>query len=160
MFKHLGRGGIVAAVLALTLAMAACGGNDSSNTGDNGGGGDTGGGAAGTTVGATEKDFAIALDSTDLSSGSTTFEITNEGPSTHEFVVVKTDLAPESLPTKKGGSEVDENSKKIDPIDEVEDIAPGSTPSMTVDLDAGSYVAFCNLPGHYSKGMHAGLSVS
>jgi uncharacterized cupredoxin-like copper-binding protein len=29
-----------------------------------------------------------------------------------------------------------------------------------VNLDAGSYVFICNLPGHYAQGMHASFSVS
>jgi uncharacterized cupredoxin-like copper-binding protein len=29
-----------------------------------------------------------------------------------------------------------------------------------VNLDAGSYVFICNLPGHYQQGMHASFTAS
>jgi uncharacterized cupredoxin-like copper-binding protein len=44
--------------------------------------------------------------------------------------------------------------------DEVDDIEGGSTQSLTVNLDAGSYVLICNLPGHYGQGMLAGFTVN
>jgi uncharacterized cupredoxin-like copper-binding protein len=112
--------------------------------------------ASGSTVGATEKDFAIGLDTTSVSSGSVTFNITNAGPSTHEFVVFQTDAAPDALPVKDG--EVQED--KLDNIGEQEDIESGATTALTLQLDAGSYVVICNLPGHYEQGMYAGLTVT
>ena len=45
-------------------------------------------------------------------------------------------------------------------MDEIEDIEGGANPTLTVDLDAGHYVVFCNLPGHYGLGMHTDLDVS
>jgi uncharacterized cupredoxin-like copper-binding protein len=130
----------VAAVIALAVPLAAC-------SSDSGG------------VGATEVDYKITLDDTTLPSGETTFDIHNEAEQTHEFVVVKTDLAPDELPTDENG-DVDEEGEGIEPVDEVEDISAGSTESLTVNLDAGNYVAICNLPGHYRQGMHTGFTVS
>jgi hypothetical protein len=64
---------------------------------------------------------------------------------THEFVVFKTDLGPDALPTAADGS-VDETGEGVELIDEIEDIAPGDTPPpLTVSLDAGSYVFICNI---------------
>ena len=65
---------------------------------------------------ATEKDFASSLDQTSVASGDVTFHITNEGSSTHEFVVFKTDLAPDKLPTKNGV--VNAHAKQLDHVDE------------------------------------------
>jgi uncharacterized cupredoxin-like copper-binding protein len=48
---------------------------------------------------------------------------------------------------------------KVDGIDEAEDIAPGTTATLTTDLKAGSYVIICNLPTHYESGMHAAFTV-
>jgi uncharacterized cupredoxin-like copper-binding protein len=150
------RGLVLIAIVGMVLA--ACGGDD---------GGSTGGGSPATTteapsgagvVNATEKDFAIALDPSTTGSGQVNFEITNDGPSTHEFVVFKTDLAPDALPLNDDG-DVDEEGKGVEHIDEVEDIAAGSTQSLDVSLDPGSYVVICNLPGHYKLGMHTPLTV-
>jgi uncharacterized cupredoxin-like copper-binding protein len=73
--------------------------------------------------------------------------------------VFKTDLPPDQLPTNEDG-DVDEEGEGVEAIDEVEDIAGGSDAELTVNLDAGSYVVICNLPGHYRQGMHAAFTVS
>ncbi|MGZ8592899.1 MAG: plastocyanin/azurin family copper-binding protein [Actinomycetota bacterium] len=44
-------------------------------------------------------------------------------------------------------------------IDEVEEIAPGTSATLNLDLDAGTYAVLCNLPGHYANGMHAAFTV-
>ena len=54
---------------------------------------------------------------------------------------------------------VDEEGEGLELVDEIEDIEGGSSQSLTVNLDAGSYVLICNLPGHYAQGMHAGFTV-
>jgi uncharacterized cupredoxin-like copper-binding protein len=110
-------------------------------------------------VTATEKDYSISLSKTDLSSGEHTFDIKNDAGQTHEFVVIKTDLAEDQLPTDENG-DVDEEGEGIEPVDEVEDIEGGSSESLTVDLDPGTYVVICNLPGHYRQGMHETITVS
>jgi len=48
----------------------------------------------------------------------------------------------------------------LDLIDEQEDIAPSTTATLTVDLEAGSYILMCNVNGHYQQGMHAGFTVT
>ncbi len=108
------------------------------------------------TIVTSEKDFGIALEETSTPAGSTTFDITNDGPSTHEFVVFTTDLAEDALPVD--GSTVTEEN--LDLVDEVEDIAPGAGTSLTVDLEPGSYVVICNIEGHYTAGMYAALTVT
>jgi uncharacterized cupredoxin-like copper-binding protein len=112
-------------------------------------------------VKATEKDFKITLDSSSASSGDVTFNVNNDGPSTHEFVVFKTDLPEGSLPTKKenGAVIVDENATGLTHIDEVEDVAKGDSKDLTVNLKPGKYVVLCNLPTHYQLGMHAAFTV-
>ncbi|MFL5768162.1 MAG: sulfocyanin-like copper-binding protein [Actinomycetota bacterium] len=154
----------VPAFLLLLLGAACSSSNDDSNGSSSGSTGSSSSstgssGSASGAVGATEKDFAITLDSSSANAGSVSFDIQNQGPSTHEFVVFKTDLAPDALPTTDKGT-VDEEAKGLEHIDEVEDIAAGSTQTLTTKLDPGSYVVICNLPGHYQQGMHAPLTVS
>jgi uncharacterized cupredoxin-like copper-binding protein len=107
----------------------------------------------------TQKDFSITLDKDTAKSGEVEFDIHNEGPSTHEFVVFKTDLAPDQLPVDSAGA-VDESGQGVTHIDEQENITSGSTVTFKVNLDPGKYVVICNLPGHYQQGMHAGLTVT
>jgi uncharacterized cupredoxin-like copper-binding protein len=111
--------------------------------------------AGGTAVGAQEKEFSITLDKSTLPAGDVTFSITNGGTIVHEFVVLDTDTPADQLPQASG--EVDEDS--LEAVDEVEDIAPGSTAKLSVNLPAGHYVVICNIPGHYAAGMHADITV-
>jgi uncharacterized cupredoxin-like copper-binding protein len=110
-------------------------------------------------VGVTLADFTVTPDPTSASAGEVTFDVTNDADQIHEFVVVQTDLAPDALPTNEDG-DVDEEGEGITPVDEIEDIAGGTEQSLTVDLDAGSYVLLCNLPTHYSEGMYSAFTVS
>jgi uncharacterized cupredoxin-like copper-binding protein len=139
----------LAATLALAVLTVAC------SKSSDGGGGDTSGSS---TISSTMKDFAISLSSTNASPGEVTFKITNDGPSTHEFVVIKTDDAPEALPTQ--GPEVIEDAAGLSNIGEAEDIETGGTATLTLTLESGNYVVICNLEGHYKGGMHAGFTVA
>ena len=85
----------------------------------------------------------------------------------HEFVIIKTDLEPDALPTAADGS-VDEAGAGIEVIDEIEDIPAGeSADPLAVDLEAGSYVLICNIvdedvsppESHYQEGMHTAFTV-
>lgn len=111
-----------------------------------------------TSVAAKLSEFRIELDGTTAPAGSVTFQITNAGTVEHEFVVVATDLALDKLPVE--GGEVDEDSSELSAIDEVEEIAPGGAPALTVTLPAGHYVLFCNIEGHYAGGMRAELTTN
>ena len=138
----------VATVGALSLVAAGCSGDE-------------------TTVDVTVQEFAVIPASSSAPAGDVTFDVTNEGPDdTHEFVVFKTDLAPDALPTAADGS-VDEEGEGVELIDEIEDIAVGDTPTLTVSLDAGSYVFICNIVeeeggetiAHYQQGMRVAFTV-
>jgi len=111
-------------------------------------------------VGATLADFSITLDANSAEAGEVTFDVTNEADQTHEFVVLKTDIAEDQLPTDDAGDVDEAGDPGIELIDEIEDIAGGATPTLTVNLEAGNYVLICNLPGHYAEGMHASFTVN
>lgn len=133
--------------IGLLLLLAACGGG-------------------GNKVGATLSNFKIDLDKSSAKSGDITFDIKNNGPSVHEFVVFKTDLAPDQLPTTtadNGATIVDEEGQGVEAIDEKEDIPVGSSTTLKVNLAPGKYVLICNIEtdgGHYEQGMHVGFTVS
>ena len=110
-------------------------------------------------IGVSLTDNSVSPDESSADAGEVTFDITNDAEQTHEFVVFKTDLAPDQLPLNEDG-DVDEEGEGVEHIDEVEDIEGGSTESLTVNLDAGNYVLICNLPGHYRQGMHASFTVA
>lgn len=136
----------LAALGIMALLVAACSSSGASPS--------TGAGAS--TIGTELTEWAIKLDSPTGKAGSLTFNVSNKGEKEHEFVVVKTDLKSDKLPVT-ADDEVDESA--FEPVDEIEDIKPGATPSLAVDLAAGHYVLLCNLTGHYAKGMHADFDV-
>jgi uncharacterized cupredoxin-like copper-binding protein len=156
------------AVGAFALAIGlvpACGGDDSSSTAASSAAATTGSTGDGGNVAVTLQEFAIAAAPASAPAGSVTFDVNNVGPNdVHEFVVIKTDLAPTELPVDDMGV-VDEKGAGIEPVDEIEDIPVGDTPSLTVDLEAGNYVLICNIysedeqEAHYSEGMRIGFTV-
>jgi uncharacterized cupredoxin-like copper-binding protein len=136
---------IVAALFVLPL-LAACGGG--SNT-------------VNVTEGTAQDAYTIKLSQDSAKAGQITFHITNNAQSvTHEFVIFKTDLPADQLPKTADGTAVNEDAPQIQHIDEKEDIAPGDTVDLTVNLDAGHYVLICNLPDHYNQGMYASFTVN
>ena len=123
-------------------------------------------GAGGEDVDVTLQEFAIGTDPSSVSAGSVTFNIENKGPDdAHEFVVIRTDLDPTALPTEENGS-VSETGEGMEVVDEVEEIPVGDTPTLKVDLTAGSYVLICNIydegeqESHYQEGMRTAFTVS
>jgi hypothetical protein len=125
------------------------------------------GGGEETTVAVTLQEFAVLPAQESAPAGSITFDVENTGPEDpHEFVVIKTNLAPDALPTAEDGS-VDETGEGIEVIGEIEEFAPGSTETRTFELDAGSYAFICNVVEeeggdtlvHYALGMRTGFTV-
>jgi uncharacterized cupredoxin-like copper-binding protein len=119
--------------------------------------------AGGTTIDVTLQEWAVVPAATSAAAGEITFQITNDGPAdVHEFVVLRSDLAPDALPTASNGS-ADEAGGEV--IDEMEDIPVGETMDLTVTLAAGEYVLLCNIydatedEAHYEMGMRTAFTV-
>lgn len=108
-------------------------------------------------------EFSVIVEPSSVGSGEVAFSVENVGEITHEFVVVATDLDAADLPTSDDGF-VDEEGEGIEPIDEIEDIEAGESGSLTVELDPGNYVLFCNVVDgdqvHYEAGMHTSFTVT
>ncbi len=113
-----------------------------------------------TVVPITEKDFSLTSAQNTVAAGKVTFDVKNQGPSTHEFVLIKTETAADQLPFDSSSSDVNEDDTSLHHVDEVEDIKPGKSKKLTADLQPGHYVFICNLPGHYHQGMHFDFTVS
>jgi uncharacterized cupredoxin-like copper-binding protein len=136
---------LVLAAAVGTSALAACGDDDDGGSNN---------------VNATLKDFSIALDPASSTQGDVNFKIKNNGPSQHEFVVVQTDLDAAKLPYDDQSSTVKEESDGVTSIDEREDINPGKSATLKVNLKPGHYVVFCNIPTHYRQGMYVNLTIN
>ena len=103
------------------------------------------------------KDFKIDPARPSVEDGLLTLSIWNEGPTTHEFVVVQSDQAADGLPIGEDGIRVDEDA--MVPVDELEEIGAKTRGILSLSLSPGRYVLFCNLEGHYLAGMRAPLEV-
>jgi len=111
------------------------------------------------------KDYEVIPSPDSGAAGDYEFQVSNTGPSVHEFVVVKTDLAADDLPTDADGAV--EEGGALEAIGEIEDIAVNSPQTFTASLDAGHYVLFCNIVeeagggkvAHYVQGMRTEFAV-
>jgi uncharacterized cupredoxin-like copper-binding protein len=111
-------------------------------------------------VGVILKDFTVDMGTTEVPAGHVAFSVFNRGPSTHEFLIVRTDLGSGNLPIGSDGLTVDEDSAQLDPVKEDSELDIGISRALVVDLAPGHYVLYCNLEGHYLGGMHASLVVT
>jgi uncharacterized cupredoxin-like copper-binding protein len=110
---------------------------------------------AGGSIGVSLVEWSVVPATASAAAGTVTFDVSNDGTQVHEFVVVKTDTAADALTVVD--NKIDESV--LTPVDEIEDIAVGATPSLTVDLAAGHYVLLCNIETHYEQGMRADFDV-
>ena len=104
------------------------------------------------------KDFKIHPALPSVEDGLLTLSIWNEGPTTHEFVVVQSDRSADELPIGEDGIRVDEDA--VVPVDELKKIGAKTRGILSLSLAPGHYVLFCNLEGHYLAGMRASLEVT
>ena len=147
---------LVVGLSIVALASVACGGGSPTAAPT----------AAGpTTVKVTLQEWAVVPVPASVAAGAVTFEVTNSGPEDiHEFVVIKTDLAPGALPVDSTGT-VTEEGAGMTVVDEIEDIPVGETQELSVTLAAGKYVLLCNIysadeqEAHYAMGMRVAFEV-
>jgi uncharacterized cupredoxin-like copper-binding protein len=111
------------------------------------------------SLGTPDQTYVMQLSQTSAKAGEITFHLTNNAASeTHEFVIINTDLQADSLPMNEDGTLVLED--QINAVDEAEDIEPGDSVDLTVNLPPGHYALSCNLENHYAQGMHADFTVN
>ena len=151
----------VGSALAMMLTLAACGDDDddASADGDGGGGG---------SVSVVLSEWIVEPDPTTAAAGSVEFVASNEGGETHELVVVKGDDA-DALPIDETGKILEDDLEEGTFIGEIEEFEAGTEATATFDLDAGTYLLFCNIveeeddgsfESHFLEGMVNTISVS
>ena len=118
-------------------------------------------------------EWVLESDTTSTDAGEVTFTGDDQGGVVHELVVVRADNDSDLLTEVPGNYAVIESELPAGAvIGEIEDIEPGSSEDLTLDLEAGSYVLFCNLVGsesegpdmegrsHFAEGMYAEFTVN
>jgi plastocyanin len=123
------RRSLITLAVALPLVVAACGDDDETTT-------EAAASGAGGTIDISETEFAIDPADPTASAGEITFAITNDGAIVHNLEVE--------------GNGVEEVS---------DDIQPGQSGELTVDLEPGTYELYCAIGDHAEQGMEGTLTV-
>jgi uncharacterized cupredoxin-like copper-binding protein len=139
---------LLPAVIALAGSLAGCSARSAPAPGQ-----------PATTVGIVLHDFKIVPGATRVAAGRVTFDVSNNGPATHEFNVDRTNLAADSLPIDSTGLQLDSASPQLQHQGSIESLGLGASRRLSLDLKPGHYVFYCNLPGHYLSGMRVSLDV-
>src|SRR5262245_48886779 len=114
---------------AVTVPLAACGDDD----GDGGGGGDI---PEGAVVVESSDSLSFDPDSLTAEAGEITLGLKNDGSLPHTFVIEDHE---DDLKLSVSGS--------------------GAEDSGSIDLEAGEYTFYCDIPGHRAGGMEGTLTV-
>lgn len=187
-FGIAGRSVSAALVVALMVFGGVACGSDGAASGSDGaasGGNDAASGSGGAAIDVLLSEWVLEPDPILTDGGEVTFTGDNQGRVVHELVVVRGESASDLFAEDETGLTPRDVAARMEAIlavveselaagavvGEVEDIAPGSSKDLTVDLDAGSYVLFCNLVssasegpemegrGHFQEGMYAEFTV-
>jgi hypothetical protein len=105
------------------------------------------------------RDFAIDMEHDVVAPGLTEFRAFNEGPTVHELILLRTDLAADDLPLQADGLTAVEEAPGVEFILADEGIDLGERGGFSADLRPGHYVLYCNLEGHYLGDMRTDLEV-
>jgi plastocyanin len=137
----------VTGVAALSLVATGCGDDDeeptvatttpTTTTGATGGTGATGAAGGGESVDISETDFALDPDEVTAKAGTVIFKVTNDGDATHNLEVEGNGVE-EELP---------------------QDLSPGDSGALTVDLEPGDYTMYCPVGNHREQGMEGTVTV-
>jgi uncharacterized cupredoxin-like copper-binding protein len=107
----------------------------------------------------TMHDFGIKMSRRSVPAGMVVLHVTNNGPSTHEINVDLTSYQAGKIPLKLDGLTAAEDARGLKRIDSIEQVNLHRTEDLTLDLQPGRYVLWCNLEGHYLGGMHETFDV-
>ena len=104
-------------------------------------------------------EWAVGVDANEAVAGDVTFTMENAGTIPHEFIVVKTDIAPGEIPLG-ANNRFDEEGEGLTAVGEIPEWEPGTTGKVTLKLEPGRYQLLCNIAGHYKNGMYTPFTVS
>lgn len=96
--------------------------------------------------------MGVTADAETVPAGEVTFEVTNASKDAiHEMVVSPVRDPSKPLPYDKAMMRVDEEAAGH--LGEVSELDPGKSGALRIDLKPGTYILYCNVPGHYALGM-------
>jgi hypothetical protein len=150
----------IGSAVVLTFGLAACGDDDDDASGDGGGG---------ASVSVVLIDGDVEPDPTSADAGSVEIVAKNDGGDLNDLVIVKGD-DPAVLPVNEDGAVIEGDLPEGDFIGRIDVVDAGTEESALFDLDAGSYILFCNIyqaqaiapnpRSHFEDGMVSTLTVT
>ena len=132
-------------VISVPFMLAACGDDDdtateaatpSTTAADTTAEESTTASGGGETVDLSEVEYKITPADPTVKAGTVTFNISNDGQTVHNVEIEGNGLEEES-----------------------EDLQPGATGELTVDLEPGTYEMYCSIDGHEDLGMKGEVTV-
>ncbi len=103
--------------------------------------------------------MGITLSAASVKAGEVTFEVTNDSKDIiHEMIMSPVAAGAKELAYLTDENRVDE--EKADHLGEVSELDPGKSGALTITLKPGSYILYCNIPGHFIDGMWTELTVT
>lgn len=154
--KLKGIGRLAGGVIAVSLIAAGCGSSDD----DSGSSGDGG-------LEVVLSEWVVEPSASSIDAGEVTITAKNDGGENHELVIVLADSA-DDLPIDETGKILEDELPEGTFIGEIEEFEAGTEESGTFDLEAGTYILFCNLveeqddgsfESHFLEGMNTVLEV-
>ncbi len=154
----------IAGAFVLGALLTACGDSDDSSSGATV---STDGGDSGSGIEVSLSEWAVEAPTT-ASAGSVEITATNDGGETHELVVVRAESTDDFVIDEETGKVDEDGFAEGDLIGEIAEFEAGTSASATFDLDAGTYVFFCNIveedsdgtfESHFQKGMVSTITV-
>ena len=98
----------------------------------------------GASVSVALTDGAVIPDPTSTDAGSVEIVAKNVGGDRHNLLIVKGD-DPAALPVDEDGAVIEDDLPEDDLIGKIAVLDAGTEESASFDLDAGSYILFCNI---------------
>lgn len=103
--------------------------------------------------------MGITASVTEVPAGAVTFAVTNDSKGMkHEMVLSAVTDANAELTYLVDEMKVDEDAAGH--LGEVAELNPGKSGELTLTLEPGDYLLFCNIPGHYALGMWTLITVT
>jgi uncharacterized cupredoxin-like copper-binding protein len=103
--------------------------------------------------------MGIALDQASVPAGTVTFKVVNDSKGMiHEMILSPVADPATALPYSKEDMRIDEEGAGH--LGEVAELDAKATGSLSIDLKPGTYILYCNIPGHYVLGMWTLLTVT
>lgn len=103
--------------------------------------------------------MGITLDRAEIPAGETTFKVINDSQEFyHALVISPVADQTRALPYLADRMMVDEDAAGRTAV--VKELRPHDFGSVTVDLQPGDYILYCNIAGHYAMGMWTVIKVT